>query len=66
MSTAIFAQERKPQMVGNDADKHGCRASAGYTWSQLKKECIRIFDLDIKMPATSANTANSTMHTTVQ
>ncbi|MTH14317.1 hypothetical protein GKZ88_01920 [Flavobacterium sp. LC2016-01] len=30
--------------VGADSDAHGCKASAGYTWSTLKKECIRIFD----------------------
>lgn len=31
-------------LVGADADIHGCKASAGYTWSTLKKECIRIFE----------------------
>ncbi|KAF2334955.1 hypothetical protein [Flavobacterium daemonense] len=39
--------ESKPKtetVVGADADDHGCKASAGYTWSTLKKECIRIFD----------------------
>ena len=33
----------KETVVGADADSHGCKASAGYTWSTLKKECIRIF-----------------------
>lgn len=35
--------ERKAA-VGADQDSHGCKASAGYTWSKLKKECIRIFE----------------------
>ncbi|KUJ59960.1 hypothetical protein AR687_20270 [Flavobacteriaceae bacterium CRH] len=31
-------------LVGGDVDAHGCKASAGYTWSILKKQCIRIFE----------------------
>jgi hypothetical protein len=34
----------KEPIVGNDTDMHGCRASAGYTWSVLSNECIRIFE----------------------
>lgn len=34
----------KEAVVGADADSHGCKASAGYTWSTLRKECIRIFE----------------------
>lgn len=37
-------EPKKEAVVGADADSHGCKASAGYTWSTLKKECIRIFD----------------------
>jgi hypothetical protein len=29
--------------VGADKDEHGCIASAGYTWSEIKKGCIQIF-----------------------
>lgn len=38
--------ETKPEkvMVGGDSDSHGCKASAGYTWSILKNKCIRIFE----------------------
>jgi hypothetical protein len=49
ISTAVFAQ-RRSHRIGGDADAHGCRASAGYTWSQLKKECIRLFEQEIKLP----------------
>lgn len=42
----ILAQDvTKTPIVGNDKDKHGCISSAGYTWSVLKKECIRTFEL---------------------
>ncbi|MBE8723831.1 hypothetical protein [Flavobacterium hungaricum] len=34
----------KQVMTGGDSDAHGCKASAGYTWSILKKECIRVFE----------------------
>jgi hypothetical protein len=39
-------KESKPEkvVVGADVDSHGCKASAGYTWSVLKKECIRTFE----------------------
>jgi len=38
-----------PVVVGGDSDPHGCKASAGYTWSILKKECIRIFENSTKL-----------------
>lgn len=37
-------EPKKEFIVGGDADSHGCKASTGYTWSTLKKECIRVFD----------------------
>ncbi|MCM0666375.1 hypothetical protein [Flavobacterium tyrosinilyticum] len=37
-------EPQKEAVVGGDSDSHGCKASAGYTWSTLKKECIRIFE----------------------
>lgn len=37
-------EETKKVVVGGDVDSHGCKPSAGYTWSTLKKVCIRIFE----------------------
>ncbi|WP_286969493.1 hypothetical protein [Flavobacterium sp. UBA4854] len=37
-------EPKKETVVGGDSDSHGCKASAGYTWSVLKKECIRVFE----------------------
>ena len=31
--------------VGGQKDKHGCYTGAGYQWSELKKDCIRPFEL---------------------
>lgn len=33
-----------PQMVGNDSDEHGCKASAGYSYCEAKNKCIRPFE----------------------
>lgn len=33
-----------PKMIGNDKDSHGCKASAGQTWSELKQNCIQVFN----------------------
>lgn len=35
--------------IGGDTDKHGCLVSAGYTWSQLKNECVRPFETGIAL-----------------
>lgn len=38
-----------PVMAGNDLDKHGCKGSAGYTWSVVRNECVRIFEAGIRL-----------------
>lgn len=47
--------------IGVKKDKNGCLTSAGYTWSQLKKDCIRPYEegvsLDILNAARSYQTA---------
>lgn len=35
--------------VGGDRDKHGCIGSAGYQWSELRGECIRLFEVGIRL-----------------
>ena len=55
-TSAIFAQQTQPK-AGADKDAHGCIASAGYTYSRLKKECIRTFEqkIQLKEIATKGN-----------
>ena len=31
-------------LVGNDRDEHGCIGSAGYTWCEVKKKCLRTWE----------------------
>jgi uncharacterized protein YbaP (TraB family) len=35
----------KPPIVGGDADAHGCRASAGYSWCEKTGQCERPWEL---------------------
>lgn len=41
----------KTAMTGNDKDEHGCIASAGYTWSEVQKDCIRLWEKGVRMNA---------------
>lgn len=34
----------KKVVLGADKDAHGCVTSAGYRWSSIKKQCVRIFE----------------------
>ena len=40
---ANTSQTKDTTMVGADQDENGCLASAGYTWSKVNKECVKIF-----------------------
>ncbi len=55
-TSALFAQQTQPK-AGADKDDHGCIVSAGYTYSLLKKECIRTFEqkIQLKEIATKGN-----------
>lgn len=41
--------QKKVRKVGADRDKHGCIHSAGYTWSEINKTCLRPFELKNKL-----------------
>ena len=45
------ADEAEPQVLttGNDKDGHGCIATAGYTWSKLLTQCIRLFEVGTEL-----------------
>lgn len=48
LGSLAFAQTR-PAALGSDRDAHGCIGSAGYTYSQVKKDCVRLFEQKIKL-----------------
>lgn len=37
--------EKNEALVGADRDENNCIGSAGYTWSELKQECIQVFEV---------------------
>ncbi|WP_278352268.1 hypothetical protein [Chryseobacterium gleum] len=47
LGSLVFAQQT--QIKGGDRDAHGCIGSAGYTYSQIKKDCVRTFEQKIKL-----------------
>ncbi|WP_419494951.1 hypothetical protein [Chryseobacterium bernardetii] len=47
LGTLAFAQQTS--VLGGDKDAHGCIGSAGYTYSQIKKDCVRTFEQKIKL-----------------
>lgn len=36
-------------VIGGDKDENGCLTAAGYTWSKVNQECVRIFELGIQL-----------------
>ncbi|QNK64657.1 DUF3828 domain-containing protein [Pedobacter sp. PAMC26386] len=55
-SFSTQTDQGKTVMVGGDSDAHGCKGSAGYTWSALKKTCIRVFELPLKLNSADGTT----------
>ncbi len=47
--TSALSAQQTQHKVGGDKNAHDCIASAGYTYSQLKKECIRTFEQKIQL-----------------
>jgi hypothetical protein len=47
--------------VGADQDEHGCKASAGYQWSELKQECVRPFELPMNILSPDKTTITSVL-----
>ena len=60
LSTLIFAQKKAP-VVGGDRDVHGCIGSAGYTYSQIKNDCVRVFEQKIKLKEVNSDKSYTSM-----
>lgn len=50
-TTATKQDTAKVPIAGNDKDEHGCKGSAGYSWSVVKNNCIRTFEDGIRLNA---------------
>lgn len=63
-STMFFASlafAQKAPVVGGDKDVHGCKASAGYTYSQLRNNCVRVFEQKIKLKEVGSDKSYTSM-----
>jgi hypothetical protein len=47
--------------VGSEKDAHGCISAAGYIWSVLKNDCVRVFELGIRLYPKSPVNDNNTV-----
>ncbi len=46
---AAVATEAPATATNPDVDEHGCRTNAGMTWSEVRKECIALFQGGVRM-----------------
>ena len=46
--TNAAAEAEAPARLGGDRDEHGCLASAGYVWSEVLQDCIRVFECGVR------------------
>ncbi|SIS39627.1 hypothetical protein SAMN05421768_106289 [Chryseobacterium joostei] len=49
MFASSASAQLTPKGAGSDKDKHGCKGSAGYTFSVIKNDCVRLFDEKIQL-----------------
>lgn len=59
LGSLVFAQ--KAPIVGGDKDAHGCKGSAGYTYSQIKNDCVRTFEQKIKLTEVKPKGSSTSM-----
>lgn len=47
----VYVPVDTTQRIGMAEDAHGCNAAAGYTWSELRGDCIRLFEEGVQLTA---------------
>ncbi|AZB10908.1 hypothetical protein EG344_19755 [Chryseobacterium sp. G0162] len=60
LGSLVFAQQKTPAL-GGDRDVHGCIGSAGYTYSQIRNNCVRVFEQKIKLKEVGSDKSSTTM-----
>ncbi|MEA1850531.1 MULTISPECIES: hypothetical protein [Chryseobacterium] len=58
---SLMPAQKKTPVVGNDRDVHGCIGSAGYTYSQIRNECVRVFEQKIKLKEVDSDKGYASM-----
>lgn len=54
-----FIPKTAEKRLGVAEDSHGCNGAAGYTWSEVRKNCIRLFESGL--PLTSVKDATDSL-----
>lgn len=49
VSHGNYPHRRYDRPIGGKKDAYGCPTSAGYTWSVLRRDCVRLFDVGIAL-----------------
>lgn len=44
-----FIPKDKVKQLGVSEDRQGCNEAAGYTWSEVRKSCIRLFESGVQL-----------------
>lgn len=60
LSSLAFTQQKSP-VLGGDRDVHGCIGSAGYTYSQIKNDCVKVFAQKIKLKEVNSDKSSTSM-----
>ena len=50
---AACSSQESPTLIGGSRDNHGCLGSAGYTWSQTRQTCLRLWEEGITLIPTN-------------
>ncbi|STC95047.1 Uncharacterised protein [Chryseobacterium carnipullorum] len=59
-SCLAFTQQKTP-VLGGDRDVHGCIGSAGYTYSQIRNVCVKVFAQKIKLKEVGSDKSSTSM-----
>ena len=62
---ALAAPKVIPSTPGGDLDANGCKASAGYSWCELKRKCLRPWEekCDSSTPLDASSGSTSSLST---
>ncbi len=48
-------QTEEPVVIGGEKDENGCIGATGATWSELKQDCVKLFDVALRLNPMESN-----------
>ncbi|AQX01458.1 hypothetical protein [Elizabethkingia anophelis] len=64
IASSFFSQQITQKAIGSDKDNYGCKESAGYVFSKIKNNCIKLFEEKIQLKERDSHksyTSNATI-----